>query len=267
MTDVQGDIFPSYPMGAITVIANTNVVNVFILTFTTRPLNRIGGVLGVLGAHLAGDLHANPGDRLLHPQLPDLPNLPVLPNEPLQFPLRPLAQLQGEAGARHHFVDPIVPLARINEDVQAAHNRYQQRLQGGNRAYADRRRAEDRALDDQIRRLDKDMAVRRRRLREIEERYNELGRLVEEAHEQDNVRRGRVGQRPGPANPLNQYIRDAPQANMQQADVGAVGGGLAFGGLDANRALNPFAVDGDRAAEIREMNRFFQEQLRNVPQQ
>ena len=96
MTDVQGDIFPSYPMGAITVIANTNVVNVFILTFTTRPLDRIGGVLGVLGAHLAGDLHANPGDRLLHPQLPDLPNLPVLPNEPLQFPLRPLAQLQGE---------------------------------------------------------------------------------------------------------------------------------------------------------------------------
>jgi hypothetical protein len=54
-----------------------------------------------------------------------------------------------------------------------------------------------------------------------------------------------------------------PPVDVEHAGAGAaVGAGLAFGGLDANRAL-----DVDRAARKRELNRWFEEQLRNVPQQ
>lgn len=50
---------------------------------------------------------------------------------------------------------------------------------------------------------------------------------------------------------------NGPLANAGDAQAGAgVGGGLAFGGLDANRAVRR-----------RELNDWFEEQLRNVPRQ
>ena len=245
MITVQGDTFLSYLRFATNVIIS--IITISILTFTTRPLGRIGDILGAAHNGLAAAAVQLPGELNLN------------------APVQPLPQPQVQARAHRYFLDPINPPERIDEDAQAAHNQLQLQLQEANRAHnANGHPVGEQDVQAQARRKDEEIAVRRRRVQEIEEWYHELRRR----------RRQDLGARPpqpapdlaGPMpypHPVPWFGLGGPLANAGHAGAGAaVGARLAFGGFDANRALD---VDG--AARRREMNRWFEEQLRNVPRQ
>jgi hypothetical protein len=231
MIAVPGDTFRSYLRGATIVIIS--IVTISILTFTIRPLGRIGDVHGAAHNGFAAAAAV---------QLPGELNL--------NAPVQPLPQPQIQAQAHGHFLDPINPLEYIDEDVQAAHNQFQLQLQEANRVHnANRHLVGGQDLQAQVRRMDEETPVRRRRVQGMEERYGELRR-----------RRGQdLGARPPrpaphPAQPVPYPIPvpwfglGGPPVDVEHAGAGAaVGAGLAFGGLDANRAL-----DVDRAARKRE---------------
>lgn len=157
-----------------------------------------------------------------------------------------------------HFQDALNPLAPVDPVIQAAQNRFQQQLRDADpRAYNANRALDAQVFQTEVDGMNADRVARRRRMQEIQQRFGELERLRRPLLD---------GQQLGhPALPANAAVPgawppfglDGPAANAPNAGAGAgLGGGLAFGGLDANRAIRN-----------REMNNWFEEQLRNVPRQ
>jgi hypothetical protein len=156
-----------------------------------------------------------------------------------------------------HFDDAHNILAPIDQGFPAAQNRFQQQLGDAN----PRIHNADRALDNQVfqaemDRLIADREARRRRLQDFQQRFGELERLRRPFLDPRQLEQ--------PVLPANDGVPGAWPArlggladNPPNARAGAdLDGGLAFGGLHANRAIRN-----------REMNDWFEEQLRNVPRQ
>lgn len=203
------------------------IISIRILTDFTRPLPAIDGALEVAHNGLAA--------------LPDALGVPRA--QPLPFQPLPLHQLYPQPRYRaqqENNEDIIEQFAHIDHGVQAAQRRFQQQLEQANRermvmAEAQRNQAAIQARMDALRA----QAVARRR-------HNELRLQHERTYAAAAYDWGG-----GPAE-----VEEAGAGAGVDAGAGA-GHDLAYGGLYANRA----------AARRREVNRWFDEQLRALPRE
>jgi hypothetical protein len=219
---------------------------VTILTITTRPLGRLGAAVGAAYNGLAATVR--------------LPAVPAA-NDPPRVARPGLAQMRAQAlvearlRMHEHFHNALNPLAPIDQDFRAVQTRFQQQLRDANpRAQNANRALDAQGLEAEIDRFNAGAEATRRRMQELQHQLDELDR-----HRRAFGNPQQAGQ---PARPANNAVPGAwpahglgdLAANPFNPGPGAgVGGGLAFGGLDANRAVRN-----------REMNAWFEEQLRNV---
>ncbi|KAF1923925.1 uncharacterized protein M421DRAFT_301329 [Didymella exigua CBS 183.55] len=186
-------------------------------------------------------------------------------NEPLRA--AQLAQLRAQAlfvaqqndTMRMHqqFQDYLNPLAPIDQGFQAAQIRFQQQLRRANmRAHNAYRGLNAQTVQAEMDILDAHRETRRRRLQDVQQRFGELERLGRPL-----LGPQQLGQPALSAN--NSVPGDWPAfglggqlANAGHAEAGVGLRGMAFDGLDANRAIRNW-----------EMHNRLDEQPRNVPRQ
>lgn len=230
----------------------TILINAFfvvgILTITTRPLGRLGAAVGAAYNGLAAAVG-----------LPAVPagNNPPLAGQPGLAQRRAQALVEVRLRMQQHFDDALDPLAPVDQAFQAAQNRFQQQLRDANpRAHNANRALDAQGFEAEMDRINAVAEANRRRLQDLHHQLDELQRRRRPLRSPQQVAQ--------PALPANNAVPGAwpaPRLGDLAADpfnpgaeAGAgVGGGLAFGGLDANRAVRN-----------REMNNWFEEQLRNV---
>ena len=225
------------------------MIFVTILTIVIRPLGRLGAAVGAAYNGLAAAVG-----------LPAVPaaNDPPVAGQPGPAQRRAIEMVLARNRMHNHFHDAPNPLAPIDQDFRAVQNRFQQQLRDANPRAHNANRAldpEGQALVDAYR---VDEEARRRRIQDLQRQIAELERRRVAL----NVPQ-QAAQPARPARPANNAVPAAwpavpglgdPAANPFNPGPGAgVGGGLAFGGLDANRAIRN-----------RELNAWFDEQLRNV---
>jgi hypothetical protein len=234
-------------------IMNYALFVVTILTITTRPLGRLGAAVGAAYNGLAAAVG-----------LPAVPaaNDPPVAGQPGPAQRRAIGYVLERNHMHNHFHDAPNPLAPIDQDFRAAQNRFQQQLRDANpRAHNANRALDAQGVQAGVEAYRVDAEARRRRIQDLQRQIAELdGRRValnipqQAAQAAQPVRPARLANNvvPGawPGAPgLGNLV-----ANAINPGLGAgVGGGLAFGGPDVNRAVRN-----------REMNAWFEEQLRNV---
>ncbi|KAF3032894.1 hypothetical protein E8E11_003174 [Didymella keratinophila] len=212
-----------------------------------RPLGRLGAAIGAAYNGLAA--------AVVLPAVPAA-NDPPVAGQPGPAQRRAQEIVLARQRMHNHFHDALNPLAPIDQDFRAAQNRFQQQLRDANpRAHNANRALDAQGFQAEMDAYRVDLEARNRRIQEPQCQIAEL----------DRRRRALDGpqQNARPALPANNAVPGAWPAAPGLGDLAAhplnpgpgagVGGGLAFGGLDANRATRN-----------REMNAWFEEQLRNV---
>lgn len=217
-----------------------------ILTIITRPLGRLGAVVGAAYNGLAAAVGL--------PHVPAADNLLVAAH-PGPAQRRAMALVEGQQHMYQHFHDALNPLEPVDEDLEAAQNRFQQQLRNANpRAQNVNRALDARGFEKEINDVNARAEAGGRRLQGLHRRLNE--------YERRRRHHRHPQQAPQPALPANNAVPGVwpapglydPAANPFNPGPGAGQVGvLAFGGLDANRAI------GNQG-----MNAWFEEQLGNV---
>ncbi|KAJ4986687.1 ring finger domain-containing protein [Stagonosporopsis vannaccii] len=171
---------------------------------------------------------------------------PPVPHHPQRLPQQgaALPQAQPQLRAHRHFQNAIDPLGPLEPRVQAAQDRFQRQLQEANRANGHVGR-DAHAAEQDARRLRRLQRLQEPAAREQAREANRRAH-VQEMDARFQAVRARWDYPPLPAPPA--FGNNGPQAVARNAGANAgVGGGLAFGGLDANRAVgrHPFEFDFD----------------------
>ncbi|XPS75155.1 RBR-type E3 ubiquitin transferase [Ascochyta lentis] len=164
-------------------------------------------------------------------------------------------QLQAYQRFRH----AINPPARVDAGVQAAQDRYQQQLRGAHRAHMEMRRLNEEALQAQFGLLDDVRGDARRRVRHAFEGYDEPRGLHMNRQPLHGAQAQNLAHAPNMAQAQHrrqvQYLQDGAGLGVPAMNAGNVGAGVGVG------------FDGiyDDDARRDWMNRWFEEQLRDVP--
>ncbi|XPS98048.1 RBR-type E3 ubiquitin transferase [Ascochyta lentis] len=207
-----------------------------------RPPPRVGDALGAAYNRLAAAVGAQHGF--------------LAQAAPLAADAPPhVLQLQAYQRFRH----AINPPARVDAGVQAAQDRYQQQLRGAHRAHMEIRRLNEEALQAQFGLLDDVRGDARRRVRHAFEGYDEPRGLHMNRQPLHGAQAQNLAHAPNMAQAQHrrqvQYLQDGAGLGVPAMNAGNVGAGVGVG------------FDGIYDADARRdwMNRWFEEQLRDVP--